>query len=75
MNKTDKIFIVYKAAGASDFHVHFVAAIKAGGKLPEELADLFVLTKIENDARASVLGNGVSRWRVDSPSEGFPILP
>lgn len=53
----DNIFIVYNAAGASDFHSHIVAAIKDGGKLPEELADLITLTQIQV--------NGKLRWRVD----------
>lgn len=54
--KTD-IFVIYNAAGASDFHSAIVDAIIAGGVLPDELSDLLTLTK--------VIVDGATRWRVD----------
>lgn len=56
--KAAGIFIVYNAAGVSTiFHDVIVDAILAGGKLPEELADIITLTPV------TVAGE--TRWIVD----------
>lgn len=63
MGVQDKIFIVdntptaHSAGVANYFHDVIVAAIKNGGTLPEELADLITLT--------TVVVNGATRWIVD----------
>ncbi len=55
---TTKIAYVDNVNGATaDFHAAIMAAIAAGGVLPDELADLFKLT-------ATVV-DGVTYWAVD----------
>ncbi len=57
MNNADNIFIVYNAAGASDFHAEIVASLRSTRELPEALADLLTAKEIVVD--------GATRWIVD----------
>ena len=57
MADASKMFVVYNAPGASDFHAEIVRSLVATGKLPEELDDVLVVKKITVD--------GEPRWIVD----------
>jgi hypothetical protein len=50
-------FIVYNAAGASDFHDDIARSIVATGRLPDDLSDVLTVKRVAVD--------GTIRWIVE----------